>query len=198
MQFLIQDYYANVDIRDYSGKKPKHYLKKGANAFLQQLVQGKTSQAVLNRLQTRQQRIVHEVVKTRPKSVMGQIRESFRHSRLFGGSADSLDDNDSEQYMHGSFLQTPPASPRMSRTSPRTSPRNSPSSSPRLHVRGHHKSSDDMLMPPPSQGKVRKKSKHSRPKSVAGPTIFSTNISKPKRQRSRSLQEEKTLSGITE
>ncbi len=35
MQFLIQDYKADINIRDFSGRKPRHYLKEGASSYMQ-------------------------------------------------------------------------------------------------------------------------------------------------------------------
>ncbi|XP_022082212.1 ankyrin repeat domain-containing protein SOWAHC-like isoform X2 [Acanthaster planci] len=98
MQFLIQDYHADVNIRDYSGRKARHYLKTGASSYMQQMLTGTPPTTSPPRIK------LMALAETSPEkqhhhhhhhlSMFTSFRETIRNSLRIWGSADSLDEPD--------------------------------------------------------------------------------------------------------
>ncbi|XP_071480112.1 ankyrin repeat domain-containing protein SOWAHB-like, partial [Diadema antillarum] len=129
MQFLVTEYHADIDKRDYSGRKPRHYLQSAASNYIKQMMHGQSTAEVIkpHNLMSLAEPKQEE---TKRHSRLGSIlRSSFRNSFRLWGSAENLEDKDHKRD------RTPPVTPP---PSPKTRPKSA------------HNLSYTHLLPPPS------------------------------------------------
>ncbi|XP_033625498.1 protein fem-1 homolog C-like [Asterias rubens] len=132
MQFLIQDYHADINVRDFSGRKARHYLKEGASSYMQQMMTGKTVTSpprirlmALAENSPPGKRQHHSIMSSLLGGSFREIRNSFR----IWGSADNLDHSDDNKraplspkskpknmFSGFEYLMPPPAALPKSRT----------------------------------------------------------------------------------
>ncbi|XP_071820487.1 uncharacterized protein [Apostichopus japonicus] len=151
MQLLISECEANIEIRDYSGRKPHHHLKSTASSFIKKLIKGGTpdpderhpAKSLAEQRNKRQSKI--------GTFFKSQLRSSFRSVRIWG----SADDLDSDRLKTRSLTppKTPPTSPRMRSKS--------------AQLEGFSK--DNHLMPPPHPFQNRKSKKKAGRRSRSSP-----------------------------
>ncbi|XP_077993159.1 ankyrin repeat domain-containing protein SOWAHA-like [Glandiceps talaboti] len=101
VQSLISDYKADVNIRDYSGKKAKQHLKKNASNYIQRMLQGATK--------------VYTVRRGQRSESMEKKRSSvpFFNKPLKWGSAENVSQSKKDK----TPPITPPESPNINRHS---------------------------------------------------------------------------------
>ncbi|XP_071820499.1 uncharacterized protein [Apostichopus japonicus] len=143
MQLLISECEANIEIRDYSGRKPHHHLKSTASSFIKNPDERHPAKSLAEQRNKRQSKI--------GTFFKSQLRSSFRSVRIWG----SADDLDSDRLKTRSLTppKTPPTSPRMRSKS--------------AQLEGFSK--DNHLMPPPHPFQNRKSKKKAGRRSRSSP-----------------------------
>ncbi|XP_038069406.1 ankyrin repeat domain-containing protein SOWAHB-like [Patiria miniata] len=99
MQFLIQDYHADVNVRDFSGRKARHYLKTGASSYMQQMMTGTPPTTSPPRIK------LMSLAETSPEKhsqhhhskMFSSFRDTIKNSFRIWGSADNLDETDNSK-----------------------------------------------------------------------------------------------------
>eukprot|EP00057_Strongylocentrotus_purpuratus_P004042 XP_003727900.2 PREDICTED: ankyrin repeat domain-containing protein SOWAHB [Strongylocentrotus purpuratus] len=130
MQFLVSEYHADINKRDFSGRKPRHYLQSSSSNYIKQMMLGQSTAEVI------QPHVLMSLAEPkqeekRHSKIGSLLRSSFRHSFRIWGSAENLEDKNHKRD------RTPPVTPP-------PSPKNRPKTS---HSVNH---SQSLLMPPPS------------------------------------------------
>ncbi|XP_046585194.1 ankyrin repeat domain-containing protein SOWAHC-like [Haliotis rubra] len=146
ISLLVQTYRADANVRDFSGKKAKQYLKNSASTKAQQLLLSRTLHSNLGSgrslddsfMRTMSFRKSH---RTRAISSLLQATSSIVRTQTFRSSWDGSSEN-----LRGEEKSTPDSTPPSSTTS-------SPSSS----RKGSFSKQDRDMMPPPSAPTRRKK-----------------------------------------
>ncbi|XP_071959080.1 uncharacterized protein [Antedon mediterranea] len=147
MQFLTQEYQADVNIRDYSGKRPHQYLADTEQTYLQRVLPN-IKIGHLEKLEAQEKR----------SSKFGSLRASFRALRTWG-STESIPKK--RTISTGSILHT---SPKMRPKSLHVEHHRTftPESSPKTKHRPLSTiETDRQLMPPPAVPSTIKMAKNS-------------------------------------
>ncbi|XP_067651053.1 ankyrin repeat domain-containing protein SOWAHC-like [Haliotis asinina] len=146
ISLLVQTYRADANVRDFSGKKAKQYLKNSASTKAQQLLLSRTLQSNVGSgrslddsfMRTMSFRKSH---RTRAISSILQATSSIVRTQTFRSSWDGSCEN-----LRGEEKSTPDSTPPSSTTSSPSSPR-----------KGAFSKQDRDMMPPPSAPTRRKK-----------------------------------------
>ncbi|XP_063951284.1 ankyrin repeat domain-containing protein SOWAHB-like isoform X2 [Lytechinus pictus] len=128
MQFLVSEYHADINKRDFSGRKPRHYLQSSSSNYIKQMMFGQSTAEVIQP-HTLASLAEPKQEEKRHSKIGSLLRSSFRHSFRLWGSAENLEDKDHKRD------RTPPVTPP---PSPKSRPKNSVNYS------------QSLLMPPPS------------------------------------------------